>query len=211
MSSPSNSSTRAVVAAYRSCGLVVREVTFVIQRVCHVLTAAVAVGAAALLVAFVGVRLIGLTPYAVLSGSMEPVYPVGSLLYVQDARPADVEVGDAITFALDSGTLVTHEVYQIDAKAQQFYTQGIANINPDGSVVHDAAPVAFDRVVGVPVACIPQLGYLNAFLTGPAGVFAVVAVFGVVIILQIAASLASGRGSVATAGSPASTGSHFRT
>lgn len=201
---------RAVVVTCRSCGFVAGEVTFVIQRICHVLTAAIAVGAGVLLVAFVGVRLIGLTPYAVLSGSMEPIYPVGSLLYVQDVRPADVEVGDAITFALDSGTLVTHEVYRVDAETQQFFTQGIANINPDGSLVHDAAPVAFDRVVGAPVACIPFLGYLNVFLTGPAGVFAVVAVFGVVIILQIAASLSAGRGTCATSGTPASTGSHFR-
>lgn len=87
-----------------------------------------------LLVAFAGVRLVGLTPYAVLSGSMEPEYPVGSLVYVKAVDPLDVEVGDAITFSLPSGTLVTHQVYQIDAESRAFRTQGIANIASDGSI-----------------------------------------------------------------------------
>lgn len=43
---------------------------------------------AALSIAFAGVRLVGLTPFAVLSASMEPQYPVGSLIYVQDAVSA---------------------------------------------------------------------------------------------------------------------------
>ena len=41
------------------------------------LTSLLIAAAAVLLVAFAGVRLVGLTPYAVLSGSMEPEYPVG--------------------------------------------------------------------------------------------------------------------------------------
>ena len=86
-----------------------------------------------LLVAFAGVRLVGLTPYAVLSGSMEPEYPVGSLVYVKAVDPLDVEVGYAITFSLPSGTLVTHQVYQIDAESRAFRTQGIANIASDAS------------------------------------------------------------------------------
>ena len=41
----------------------------------------------------VGVRIVGLTPYAVLSGSMEPTYHVGSLIYVQKIDPAEITVG----------------------------------------------------------------------------------------------------------------------
>ena len=41
------------------------------------LTSLLIAAAAVLLVAFAGVRRVGLTPYAVLSGSMEPEYPVG--------------------------------------------------------------------------------------------------------------------------------------
>ncbi len=67
------------------------------KRFCSIVTGVVLVLAALMLVAFAGVRLFGLTPYAVLSGSMEPEYPTGSLIYVRDVDPADVAVGDAIT------------------------------------------------------------------------------------------------------------------
>lgn len=102
------------------------------KRFCSIVTGVVLVLAALMLVAFVGVRLFGLTPYAVLSGSMEPEYPTGSLIYVRDVDPADVAVGDAITFELESGILVTHEVYEIDSDARAFRTQGIANIDAGG-------------------------------------------------------------------------------
>lgn len=102
------------------------------KRFCSIVTDIVLVMAALMLVAFAGVRLFGLTPYAVLSGSMEPEYPTGSLIYVRDVDPADVAVGDAITFELESGTLVTHEVYEIDSDARAFRTQGIANIDAGG-------------------------------------------------------------------------------
>lgn len=102
------------------------------KRFCSIVTGIVLVMAALMLVAFAGVRLFGLTPYAVLSGSMEPEYPTGSLIYVRDVDPADVAVGDAITFELESGTLVTHEVYEIDSDARAFRTQGIANIDAGG-------------------------------------------------------------------------------
>ena len=102
------------------------------KRFCSIVTGVVLVLAALMLVAFAGVRLFGLTPYAVLSGSMEPEYPTGSLIYVRDVDPADVAVGDAITFELESGALVTHEVYEIDSDARAFRTQGIANIDAGG-------------------------------------------------------------------------------
>lgn len=50
----------------------------------------------------VGVRIFGLCPYYVLSGSMEPTYHVGSLIYVKKVNPADVRPGDPITFVMDS-------------------------------------------------------------------------------------------------------------
>lgn len=135
----------------------------------------------ALVCAFLGVRLFGLTPYAVISGSMEPAYPVGSLIYVRDASPSDVTVGEAIAFRLPSGTLVAHQVYEIDTDAQVFRTQGIANRSDGGTVLHDAKPVAFDQLVGKPVASVPLLGYVNAFLTSPPGIFMIVVVLGVLI------------------------------
>ena len=44
-------------------------------------------------------RLFGYQIYGILTDSMEPVYPVGSVVYVKPAEPEDIQVGDAITFA----------------------------------------------------------------------------------------------------------------
>ena len=56
-----------------------------------------------------GVRVLGFTPYTVLSGSMEPTYHTGSLIYVKSTKPEDVKVNDPITFYLaNSKTIVTH-------------------------------------------------------------------------------------------------------
>lgn len=163
------------------------------RRVFNVISGIVLAVALVLMIAFAGVRVVGLTPYAVLSGSMEPQYPVGSLIYVQDKNPESVRVGDAITFSLDSGTLVTHQVYDIDAEGRLFYTQGIANVDESGAVIHDAAPVPFSQMVGAPVFCIPLLGYVNAWCTGGSGFFVIVSLAGVFMALSIVVELTSGR------------------
>lgn len=164
-----------------------------LRRVCNGIFAAVFAVALLLLIAFAGVRLVGLMPYAVLSGSMEPQYPVGSLIYVHNASPEQVQVGDAITFSLDSGTLVTHQVYDIDAEAGLFYTQGVANVDESGATVHDAAPVPFSHLVGVPQFCIPFLGYVNVWFTSGPGFFVVISLAGVFMALSIVLELHEGR------------------
>ncbi len=121
---------------------------------------------------FTGVRLFGLTPYTVTSGSMEPAYPVGSMIYVKHADPGDVQVGQAITFYLNSSTVATHQVWAIEGEG--FRTQGIANRDSEGNILHDAAPVPFDALIGTPVACIPYLGFLYVAIRTPVGVCALV-------------------------------------
>ena len=80
-----------------------------------------------------------------------------------------------------------------DAEAQQIRTQGIANINTDGSVMHDAEPVSFSSVIGMPVACIPLLGYVNSFVTSTVGTFVVVAGAVVAVALSVFAGRSKGR------------------
>ena len=131
-----------------------------------------------LAVLLAGVRLVGLTPYAVLSGSMEPTYPVGSLIYVKDAGPEDVQVGDPITFVLNEDLVVaTHRVIDIDQENGRFYTKGDANDAPDG------APVLFENLVGKPVFCVPELGYFSEWITHPPGMY--IAVCAALILLII--------------------------
>jgi signal peptidase len=108
----------------------------------------------------IGARLIGLTPYVVLSGSMAPTYPVGSLIYVQKVEPNEIEVGDPITFVLNEDLVVaTHRVVDIDDTHTYFYTKGDAND------VADSSPVHYKNLIGKPLFMLPKLGYVVTFLS----------------------------------------------
>ena len=101
-----------------------------------------------------GSRLLGFQVYNVVSGSMEPTYSVGDLLYVKDVDPDAIRVGDPITFVLNEDLVVaTHRVIKIDAEKRLFYTKGDAN---------DTA---------VPKFSIPLLGYVSEFIQNPPGMY----------------------------------------
>ena len=64
-----------------------------------------------------GVRLVGIEPHIVLSGSMEPEIMTGSLVYVVKATPEETQnlkVGETVTYVVDSnGTKVTHKIHEV--------------------------------------------------------------------------------------------------
>ena len=67
-----------------------------------------------LAIALVGVRVVGLQVYTVLSGSMEPAYPTGSVIYVKEVDYKTLEVGDPITFMLSEDIIATHRIVEIE-------------------------------------------------------------------------------------------------
>lgn len=95
----------------------------------------------------------GIEMKAVLTPSMEPELPVGSLLVISPAEYEDIKIGDDITFVRDKNlTLVTHRVIQKDDSTKKITTQGIANNSPD-------SPTSYDNVVGKVKFHIPLVGY----------------------------------------------------
>ncbi|MBQ3510439.1 MAG: signal peptidase I [Peptococcaceae bacterium] len=133
--------------------------------------------AAVVILAFllVGVRFIGFDVYVVLSGSMEPTYQTGSLIYVKEVDPMTLENGDPVTFRVSEDTLVTHRIVEVvpdteNPNNQYFRTKGDANEMEDGSLV------ACNQVVGKPVFSIPQLGYLASYIQQPPGMYIAVSV-----------------------------------
>ena len=117
-----------------------------------------------------GSRLVGLQVFNVISGSMEPTYSVGDLLYVKTVDPDSVKVGDPITFVLNEDLVVaTHRVVAVDRENRQFVTKGDAN------ETEDANPVHFNNLVGVPVFAIPLLGYVSAYIQNPPGMYVAIA------------------------------------
>lgn len=121
----------------------------------------VGIGLAAVIVP----RLAGATTLAVLTGSMEPAYPPGTLVVVRPTPPEEIRVGDVITFQLESGkpAVATHRVVEKGFRADgehQFVTQGDANPVPD------AKPVREVQVRGRLWYAIPHLGRVSVLLDG---------------------------------------------
>lgn len=128
-----------------------------------------------------GSRLVGIKPYAVLSGSMEPTYQVGSLIYVKEVDPFKLEAGDIITYMLDEDTLSTHRIVEVvpdeeDSMPIRFRTKGDANEVEDGNLVH------YKNVVGSPIFTIPYLGYVANYVQNPPGTYITI-VFCVILVL----------------------------
>lgn len=126
-----------------------------------------------------GSRIVGFKVYTVISGSMEPNYNRGDLLYVKEVDVNTIKVGDPITFILNEDLVVaTHRVVEVDAENQRFYTKGDAN------EVRDSEPVHFKNVIGVPQFAIPKLGYVSDFVQHAPGMYITIGV-GIVLILLV--------------------------
>lgn len=103
--------------------------------------------------------LMGHKPVVVLSGSMEPVYPVGSMIYYTPSDFNDIKVGDAITFKLGGGALVTHRVIEKNNENQEFTTKG------DNNETVDTKPVSYEMVVGkTGSVVIPYIGFISTYI-----------------------------------------------
>lgn len=118
----------------------------------------------------VGARLFGLQVYTVLSGSMEPTYHTGSLIYVKKVDPYTIRDGQVITFMLDENTIATHRVVGVvpdeeDSTVVRFRTKGDANETEDGGLVH------YKNVIGTPVFTIPYLGFVANYIQHPPGMY----------------------------------------
>lgn len=126
-----------------------------------------------------GSRIIGYQCYTVISGSMEPEYSVGDLIYVKDVDVNTIKVGDPITFILNEDLVVaTHRVVRIDAENQRFYTKGDAN------QIEDSEPVHFNNVIGIPQFAIPKLGYVSDFIQNPPGMYITIGI-GIVLVIAV--------------------------
>ena len=104
--------------------------------------------------AMVAPILLGWKPVVVLSGSMEPAYRVGGLIYYKEAVFEEISIGDGVTFEIGDGSLATHRVVETDTDTQSFITKG------DNNDSNDSNPVYFNQVVGkASKICIPYAGY----------------------------------------------------
>lgn len=131
-----------------------------------------------------GVRLVGFQVFTVLSGSMEPTYHTGALIYVRGVDYKELKPGDPITFMMDEDTVVTHRITEVlpdemDPEVLRFRTKGDANDVEDGTPVH------YKNVIGKPVFTIPMMGYIVDYVQHPPGTYMAIAVGAVLLMIII--------------------------
>ena len=153
-----------------------------IKKILNVISTILVAIVVVLALLLVGARFIGLNVYTVLSGSMEPTYHVGSLIYVKDVDTDELKAGDVITYMLDEDTIVTHRIADVipdetDPSIIRFQTKGDANDSIDGSLVH------YKNVIGTPVFSIPKLGYLANYIQKPPGRYIAISAGAIILLL----------------------------
>ena len=120
-----------------------------------------------LVLLLVGVRLFGLEPHIVVSGSMEPEILTGSMVYVQRISPEeaiDLKVGDTITYLVDAkGTKVTHKVYEVVGYAYLKDQYGELVLDENG------APIVAKDDAGYPIVMYTTYGINNTNSSDPSG------------------------------------------
>lgn len=152
------------------------------KHIWNAITTGLVVAVVVLALLLVGVRLFGMQVFTVLSGSMEPTYQTGSLIYVKDVDYMELGEGDVITFMLDENTVATHRIVGVvpdenDPSVIRYRTKGDANNTEDGMLVH------CNNVLGQPVFSIPKLGYVANYVQNPPGTY--IAISGAAILMLL--------------------------
>ena len=81
--------------------------------------------------------------FTVISGSMEPRYKIGDVLFAKEVEPESIKVGDTISYLGSQGSfrdkVVTHEVTKIEKTDGKYYfhTKGLTNLVEDPIVSED--------------------------------------------------------------------------
>lgn len=128
-----------------------------------------------------GFRLFGYEVLVVQSGSMEPAYHVGSLVYVKPVEVEELGIGDVITFELGGSVRGTHRIIEVldDNGTRSFRTKG------DNNDHADANPIRSESIVGEVKFSLPYLGFLVVFIQQPPGTYFAISIAAVLLLLII--------------------------
>lgn len=149
-----------------------------LKKICSILSSIVLIVLTVVAVALVVPKFMGYNQFAVLSGSMEPNIHVGAIVYAKDVEPAELEVGDIVTYQISGNTMVTHRIVAINEATATITTKGDAN------ETEDASPVSYESIVGKYAFDIPYLGYISIYAKTPIGIGAICGVLIVIILLN---------------------------
>lgn len=152
------------------------------SKIWDMITTLLVVMVAALAILLVGMRFAGFKVFTVLSGSMEPAYHTGSVIYVKEVDYTQLQAGDVITFMISEDMVATHRIVGVvpddeDPSVLRYRTKGDANDSEDGTLVH------YKNIIGSPVFTIPYLGYVASYIQSPPGSYIAIAAAAFILML----------------------------
>jgi len=106
-------------------------------------------------------KILGASTYTILTGSMRPAMPPGTVVVVRHVPADQIKIGDVVTYQIHSGepVVATHRVRSVSLAIdgeRTFVTQGDANDAPDPLPVR-AVQVRGKLVYAVPWVGLPSL------------------------------------------------------
>lgn len=130
-------------------------------------------------------RLMGYQIYSVVTGSMEPEIPVGSMVYVKSVNPKELKEKDVVAFygGRDTNAIITHRVVKNNEISGQITTKGDAN------KTEDMNPVSYSDVIGIVEHTIPKAGALAQAFTSTEGKIAAAGMVGGAVVFHVIASM----------------------
>lgn len=120
--------------------------------------------------------------YAVVSGSMSPKIPTGSLAFTKKA--VDLDVGSIIAFRspIDSKQVVLHRIVAVDSG----HGTTVYSTRGDANPTKDAWLVTPDQIKGEYIVSVPYVGYVIGWTKSPIGFIAVIGIPALILIaLQV--------------------------
>jgi signal peptidase len=107
----------------------------------------------------------GATPLTVLTSSMEPKLPPGTLIVVKPTPIDQIRIGSVLTYQIEPGTpaVISHRVIQRNSDSDgsvTFITKGDNNDQPDPK------PVQEGQVRGTLWYSLPWIGYISTAVNG---------------------------------------------
>jgi signal peptidase len=112
-------------------------------------------------------KVTGSVPLTILTQSMEPTLPPGTLIVVRPVDTDDLQVGDVATYQIRSGeaAVITHRITAVASESdgtRSFTFQGDNNAEPDSKAVTPA------QIQGEVWYSVPLVGWANQAVNGQA-------------------------------------------
>ena len=161
-----------------------------VSAICSALGTICLIGIIILCVPVTLPKLIGYEVYTVVSGSMEPAIPTGSLVMIKGVDAQEVQAEDVIAFygGPDSHAIITHRVVENRVVMGEFITKGDANAE------NDMNPVKYDALIGKVAFSLPVFGAVAQMLTSGEGKIVAALVIVVSLLLHVLAGALEKRG-----------------